>query len=124
MDKKKKRKRLTEKSSESSEPSTSSQMSEAESKGISCVSMKSDSSKFQPVNFRAETLKCEVSEERSHCSVCKEDLKDPVLFMCGHQSCKQCVSFYWDQNDPPVDHLCHDCEVNSPNNTENRESEK
>uniref|UniRef100_A0AAQ6IBS8 B30.2/SPRY domain-containing protein n=1 Tax=Anabas testudineus TaxID=64144 RepID=A0AAQ6IBS8_ANATE len=120
MDKKKKRKRLTEKSSESSEPSTSSQMSEAESKGISCVSMKSDSSKFQPVNFRAETLKCEVSEERSHCSVCKEDLKDPVLFMCGHQSCKQCVSFYWDQNDPPVDHLCHDCEVNSPNNTENR----
>ncbi|XP_026200302.1 protein NLRC3-like [Anabas testudineus] len=91
MEEKKNKKTLTEKSSESCEPSTSSQMSEAESKGLSCVSMKSDRSKYQPPHFIAETLKCQVSEERSHCSVHEEDLKDPVLFMCGKKNLKKAM---------------------------------
>uniref|UniRef100_A0A7N6AFH4 Zinc finger C3HC4 RING-type domain-containing protein n=1 Tax=Anabas testudineus TaxID=64144 RepID=A0A7N6AFH4_ANATE len=72
-----------------------------------------------PVIHPSLTDLCQSCSDLYNWNLCKEDLKDPVLFMCGHQSCKQCVSLYWNQKDPPVDHPCHKCKVHLQNNTEN-----
>ncbi|XP_076738479.1 NLR family CARD domain-containing protein 3-like isoform X1 [Maylandia zebra] len=68
-----------------------------ESRAPSVVSMKSEGSMYQPVNFG----------KTQSCPVCKEVLKDPVQFMCGHESCKQCVSS--DQSDSPAEDSCPQC---------------
>ncbi|XP_053199599.1 NACHT, LRR and PYD domains-containing protein 12-like [Scomber japonicus] len=126
-----------------SEPSISSEASESESAAPSHVSMKSDRSIYNPLNFGVKTQKCSeasVTEsaapsfvsmksdqsmyepltfetktqrqligEPSSCSVCNEDLRDPVHFSCGHWTCKQCVSSEWDHSDPPADYPCPEC---------------
>ncbi|XP_041821608.1 NLR family CARD domain-containing protein 3-like isoform X2 [Chelmon rostratus] len=93
----------------SSLPSFSSQTSEDESSSPSRVSMKSDASMFQPMAFGADKSKPELTGEPSSCSVCMEVLRDPVHFVCGHWSCKQCVSSDWDQYDSPAEYPCAKC---------------
>ncbi|XP_051257908.1 NACHT, LRR and PYD domains-containing protein 12 isoform X1 [Dicentrarchus labrax] len=92
-----------------SEPPVSSQMSAATSKDPSGISVKSDSSLFRPLNFDLEKTESQLHEEPSCCSVCKEVVKDPVQSVCGHWSCKQCVSSDWDQSDSPADYPCTKC---------------
>ncbi|XP_034532465.1 NLR family CARD domain-containing protein 3-like [Notolabrus celidotus] len=64
-------------------------------------SWKSDASMFQPIEFG--------SKKTQSCSVCTEVLRDPVQYMCGHWSCKQCVGTDLDQHDSPEDHPCKRC---------------
>ncbi|XP_029026971.1 NLR family CARD domain-containing protein 3-like isoform X2 [Betta splendens] len=85
MDDKKKRK--TEEPFEPSETRSE----EAESTSFSCVSVKSDRSMFNPLNFGAENMKHQVIGETTTCSVCEKVLKD------------------WDHSDPPVKQLCAEC---------------
>ncbi|RVE60837.1 hypothetical protein OJAV_G00184400 [Oryzias javanicus] len=79
-----------------------------------CESMKSDRSKDYPLNFRAEPFKknkigvCE-KEKLSSCSLCEDVLKDPVSTSCGHWFCRQCITSYWDQNDPSGLCSCPQC---------------
>ncbi|KAK2863270.1 hypothetical protein Q5P01_002803 [Channa striata] len=110
MAEKKKRKRsmITDEPTDSCEKPSSSQVSVDESTGPSCVSMKSHLSMFDPINFGAESSNSEVPE-LSSCLVCKEVLRDPVDFVCGHRSCKQCLSSNWDQFDSPVQYHCPEC---------------
>ncbi|XP_076581067.1 protein NLRC3-like isoform X2 [Chaetodon auriga] len=83
-------------------------LSRTEPTAPSAVSMKSDASMFQPINFPEKT-ESQPTGEPSSCSVCMEVLRDPVHFICGHWSCKQCVSSDWDQYDSPADHPCDKC---------------
>ncbi|KAF3698050.1 NLR family CARD domain-containing protein 3 CARD15-like protein Caterpiller protein 16.2 [Channa argus] len=131
---KKSRKRSMRTGKTSSEKPSSSQVSEGESTGPSCVSVKSDGSMFEPINFGAESLYClqretestaasstsMTSEESMHqqlsqardltsCLVCREVLRDAVQFACGHRPCKQCVGSNWHQFDSPVNYPCPEC---------------
>ncbi|XP_037614995.1 protein NLRC3-like isoform X4 [Sebastes umbrosus] len=74
------------------EKTPSSQMSEADSSGPSCLSMKSDRSMYDPLYFGLEKTPSQPIGEPSSCSVCMEDVRDPVGLGCGHRSCKLCVS--------------------------------
>ncbi|KAK2863269.1 hypothetical protein Q5P01_002802 [Channa striata] len=99
--KKKKRSMITDEPTDSCEKPSSSQVSvDGESTGPSCVSMKSHLSMFEPINFGAESSNCQVPE-LSSCLVCED--------MCGHRSCKQCLSSNWDQLDSPVQYHCPEC---------------
>ncbi|KAK2863273.1 hypothetical protein Q5P01_002806 [Channa striata] len=91
------------------ESGQSSNTSKTESPGPSCVSMKSDESMFHPVNFGREKKKSHLTVQPSNCSVCNAHLRDPVQFICGHWSCKQCVSSVRDQSDSPADEPCPKC---------------
>uniref|UniRef100_A0A3Q2ZE09 NACHT, LRR and PYD domains-containing protein 3-like n=1 Tax=Kryptolebias marmoratus TaxID=37003 RepID=A0A3Q2ZE09_KRYMA len=55
----------------------------------------------------------ETSQEVTICVVCEDVLKESVTFMCGHRSCKQCVSSAWDQSGSQADHPCPTCQQNS-----------
>ncbi|KAF3698057.1 NLR family CARD domain-containing protein 3 CARD15-like protein Caterpiller protein 16.2 [Channa argus] len=85
----------------SSSRSVSSKMTETQSPSPSCVSMKSKASMFPPLNFGPE--------KKQSCSVCNEDLRDPVQFICGHWLCKQCTSSDQDQSDSAADDSCPKC---------------
>ncbi|XP_062301256.1 NLR family CARD domain-containing protein 3-like isoform X3 [Scomber scombrus] len=85
-----------------------SEASVTDSAAPSFVSMKSDRSMYEPLTFETKTQR-QLIGEPSSCSVCNEDLRDPVHFSCGHWSCKQCVSSEWDQSDPPADYPCPEC---------------
>nr|XP_020444027.1 protein NLRC3-like isoform X1 [Monopterus albus] len=110
MAEQKKRKRSTR-----TKMSGSSQMSVGtKSTGPSCVSMKTDASMYIPLHFKES--KCQLSGDFISCSLCKEAVRDPVQFMCGHRSCKQCVSSDCDQSDLPVTNSCPQCGENVHNN--------
>lgn len=68
------------------------------------------------------TLYRQQTGEPSSCSVCKEDLRDPVHFHCGHSSCKQCVSSDWDQSEPPADYYCPQCGKKFKNGDKNEDT--
>lgn len=50
-----------------------------------------------------------VVEEQTSCSICKEVQRDLVPFICGHRSCKRCVTLGMDQLDLLTDSSCPDC---------------
>ncbi|XP_069386057.1 NACHT, LRR and PYD domains-containing protein 14-like isoform X2 [Paralichthys olivaceus] len=91
----------------------------AESPEFSCVSLKSDRSKHQPLNFSnepgpshtKERRRSHVSEEEqsSRCASCQDVLKDPVSTSCGHWFCRQCITSYWDQSGSSGDSSCPQC---------------
>ncbi|XP_047191066.1 NACHT, LRR and PYD domains-containing protein 14 isoform X4 [Scophthalmus maximus] len=90
----------------------------AESPVFSCVSMKSDWSKEQPVNFSGEPGPSHSEEKRSHvsekklpscCASCQDVLKDPVSTSCGHWLCRRCITSYWDQSGSPGESSCPQC---------------
>ncbi|XP_030574661.1 NACHT, LRR and PYD domains-containing protein 12-like [Archocentrus centrarchus] len=88
------------------------------SPGSGCLSMKSDCSKGEPLNFSNEPLSsdtkkkrsCVCEEERpSCCASCQDVLKDPVSTSCGRWFCRQCISSYWDQSASSGDSSCPQC---------------
>ncbi|XP_024862867.1 protein NLRC3-like isoform X1 [Kryptolebias marmoratus] len=78
--------------------------------GPSCLSMRSDVSKGEPLNFNEEpgpsdTRKkkrsgVDEAEQLSCCSLCQDILKDPVSTSCGHRFCRRCITSYWDHSGP------------------------
>ncbi|XP_071315618.1 NLR family CARD domain-containing protein 3-like isoform X2 [Trachinotus anak] len=86
-----------------------SQMKANESTSPIIVSLKSDRSMGEPVSFGVQKHKRPMTGDPSSCSVCEEDLRDPVKLTCGHLSCKQCLSSDWDQSDPPAASSCLKC---------------
>ncbi|XP_038590495.1 NACHT, LRR and PYD domains-containing protein 12-like [Micropterus salmoides] len=88
----------------------------AESAGSSCLSMKSDRSKHEPIFFSNEPGPSDtkerkrspvpVEEQPSCCALCQDVLKDPVSTSCGHWFCRQCITSYWDQSASSGDSSC------------------
>ncbi|KAM6992381.1 NACHT, LRR and PYD domains-containing protein 12-like [Tautogolabrus adspersus] len=89
----------------------------AESPVPSCLSLKSDRSRRDLLNFSKEagpsdtkgTKRTHVREEQPSCPVCQDVLKDPVSTSCGHWFCRQCITSYWDQSGSPGDLSCPQC---------------
>ncbi|XP_067467127.1 protein NLRC3-like isoform X2 [Thunnus thynnus] len=95
----------------------------AESLISSCLSMRSDRSKDDPLHFSNEpgpsdTKKRKRKRKRrgvsvdgqlSCCSLCQDVLKDPVSTSCGHWFCRQCITSYWDQSASSGDSSCPQC---------------
>ncbi|XP_062399505.1 tripartite motif-containing protein 16-like [Sardina pilchardus] len=48
-------------------------------------------------------------EESFTCSVCLEQLKDPVTIPCGHNFCMRCIKGCWDQEDQKGVYSCPLC---------------
>ncbi|CAB1339138.1 unnamed protein product [Coregonus sp. 'balchen'] len=89
-----------------------------ESPAPSCLSMKSDRSKGQDINFSGGACPPDASaslltEDQFKCSVCSEVLMDLVSIPCGHSYCRQCISTYWAQPGPPGDYVCPQCSKRS-----------
>ncbi|KAM8731900.1 NLR family CARD domain-containing protein 3-like isoform 1-T1 [Acanthopagrus schlegelii] len=90
-----------------------------ESAASSCLSLKSDRSKNEPLQFRTEPEPSDtqekkrrhvsVEEQPSCCSLCQDVLKDPVSTSCGHWFCRQCITSYWDQSASSGDSTCPQC---------------
>ncbi|XP_055369345.1 NACHT, LRR and PYD domains-containing protein 12-like isoform X2 [Betta splendens] len=59
-----------------SKPPTRSEIGEVESTSVSCVSMKSDRSMFEPLFFGAENLKRQLTGEPSSCAASESVMKD------------------------------------------------
>ncbi|XP_065811434.1 NLR family CARD domain-containing protein 3-like [Labrus bergylta] len=107
----------------------------AESPLSSCLSMKSDLSKDDPLNFSNEpgpsdpqlVSKCQcqfsrlydfpylhritkgsvsVEEQLSSCALCQCVPRDPVSTRCGHWFCRQCLTSYWDQSTSSGESSC------------------
>nr|XP_033964648.1 NACHT, LRR and PYD domains-containing protein 12-like isoform X3 [Pseudochaenichthys georgianus] len=100
----------------------------------SCLSLKSDRSMWNPINFsnepgpsdtkgkrksgvpveetlsscalRQDVLKDPVS---TSCALCQDVLKDPVSTSCGHWFCRQCITSYCEQRPPSGDPSCPQC---------------
>ncbi|XP_053551145.1 RING finger protein 112 isoform X3 [Bombina bombina] len=47
------------------------------------------------------------------CSVCLEQLQDPVYIACGHTFCRSCISIHW-LNPQPQGFLCPECRAVCP----------
>ncbi|XP_071361551.1 protein NLRC3-like isoform X1 [Trachinotus anak] len=50
-----------------------------------------------------------VEEQLSCCALCQDVLEDPVSTSCGHWSCRQCFTSYWDQSGSSGDPSCPQC---------------
>ncbi|XP_073344208.1 LOW QUALITY PROTEIN: uncharacterized protein [Pagrus major] len=83
----------------------------------SCLSMKSDRSKHEPLHFSTEPGPSD-TQKRSHvsveeqlcsCALCQDVLEDPVSTSCGHWFCRQCITSYWDQSASSGDSSCPQC---------------
>ncbi|XP_071059790.1 protein NLRC3-like isoform X6 [Pseudochaenichthys georgianus] len=91
----------------------------AESPVPSCLSLKSDRSMPEPLNFSNEPGPSDtkgkrksgvpVEEQLSSCALCQDVLKDPVSTSCGHWFCRQCITSYWEQRPPSGDPSCPQC---------------
>ncbi|XP_034069737.1 protein NLRC3-like isoform X7 [Gymnodraco acuticeps] len=95
------------------------ELQRAESPVPSCLSLKSDWSKQEPLNFSKEPGPSDtkgkrksgvpVEEQLSSCALCQDVLKDPVSTSCGHWFCRQCITSYWEQRPPSGDPSCPQC---------------
>ncbi|KAL2086339.1 hypothetical protein ACEWY4_017398 [Coilia grayii] len=99
-------------------PDTHTQTPRAVSPVPSCVSMKSDGSMWEPLNFsngppqshpNGVTILVRRTQGQSWCGVCEQLLRDPVITTCGHSFCRQCISSYWSQSAPSGDYSCPQC---------------
>ncbi|XP_065810532.1 NACHT, LRR and PYD domains-containing protein 12-like isoform X2 [Labrus bergylta] len=90
----------------------------AESPLSSCLSMKSDWSKGDPLSFSNEPGPSDpqitkgsvsVEEQLSSCALCQCVLRDPVSTRCGHWFCRQCLTSYWDQSTSSGESSCPQC---------------
>uniref|UniRef100_A0AAZ1WZC3 NACHT domain-containing protein n=2 Tax=Oreochromis aureus TaxID=47969 RepID=A0AAZ1WZC3_OREAU len=88
---------------------------ESPGKQYKCLSMKSDRSKGEPLNFSNEPLSSDIKakktsdvpeEEQLSCSAL---CQDPVSTSSGHWFCKQCVCSYWDQCASSGNFFCPQC---------------
>ncbi|XP_027893328.1 tripartite motif-containing protein 16-like isoform X1 [Xiphophorus couchianus] len=51
----------------------------------------------------------QLDEENLSCSICLEQLKDPVTIPCGHSYCMNCIRDHWDGEDQRRNHSCPQC---------------
>ncbi|XP_066518254.1 NLR family CARD domain-containing protein 3-like [Hoplias malabaricus] len=80
----------------------------------SCVSMKSNISMMDPVNFSKERHRTNVRrdvllQDGSRCGVCEQIQTDPVSLTCGHTFCRQCIRSLRDQSVHSGDLTCPCC---------------
>ncbi|XP_056277221.1 E3 ubiquitin/ISG15 ligase TRIM25-like [Pseudoliparis swirei] len=47
--------------------------------------------------------------ERICCSICLDQLKDPVAISCGHNYCMNCITAHWDEEDEKKLYSCPQC---------------
>ncbi|XP_027893325.1 tripartite motif-containing protein 16-like [Xiphophorus couchianus] len=50
-----------------------------------------------------------VQQEKISCSICLEQLKDPVTIPCGHSYCMKCINDHWDGEDQRRKYNCPQC---------------
>lgn len=48
------------------------------------------------------------------CSICLDDLQDPVSITCGHTFCRGCISTHWGAPPQPQGYLCPECRTQCP----------
>ncbi|KAM8744008.1 tripartite motif-containing protein 16-like [Acanthopagrus schlegelii] len=51
----------------------------------------------------------QLDQEKLHCSICLDLLKDPVTIPCGHSYCMNCVRSYWEEQDQKKICSCPQC---------------
>lgn len=51
----------------------------------------------------------QLTGEPSSCAVCGDVMKDLVQLICGHWSCKQCLSSDREMSDSPAPYPCVQC---------------
>ncbi|XP_067330817.1 tripartite motif-containing protein 16-like [Channa argus] len=51
----------------------------------------------------------QLDQEKFSCSICLEELKDPVTLPCGHSYCLNCIKTHWDEEDGKKLHSCPQC---------------
>ncbi|XP_051560087.1 NLR family CARD domain-containing protein 3-like isoform X2 [Myxocyprinus asiaticus] len=88
-----------------------------EGNAVSCVSMKSNNSINQPVEFcdklginNQSGVKNELIEVQSKCEDCEQFLREPVSITCGHNACRKCFSCCLDQSSSTEDFGCPQCQ--------------
>ncbi|XP_032440017.1 protein NLRC3-like isoform X1 [Xiphophorus hellerii] len=108
MSDRRKRRKCATKTRSPEEQTVCSQKNGAEPAGPSGVSVRSQRSKGPPINFRKARSKCQkFSKELTSCSVCQKVVEDLLYFICGHPSCKKCLSL--SLTDLPTDSPCKKC---------------
>ncbi|XP_050960608.1 E3 ubiquitin/ISG15 ligase TRIM25 isoform X2 [Labeo rohita] len=48
-------------------------------------------------------------EDQFSCSVCLDQLKEPVTIPCGHSYCMSCITDYWEQKEQEPPYRCPQC---------------
>ncbi|XP_064190007.1 tripartite motif-containing protein 16-like protein [Anguilla rostrata] len=56
----------------------------------------------------AQAASC-LDQDQLNCTICLDQLKEPVTIACGHNFCMGCIKGYWDQDDHTGVYSCPQC---------------